>query len=103
MTYDHEVTLISQTYEQDEIGNQIPVESETTVLCGKRSVGRSEFYNAAANGMRPELVLVIHGYEYHDEKVVRFEGAKYNVVRSYATTFEEIELTCEKVIGNGVN
>lgn len=101
MTYDHDLTLISQEIREDEIGNQIPVETETTVLCGLKSVGRSEFYDAAASGLRPELVFVIHGYEYNGERIVKFEGVRYNVIRTYQVDFEEMELVCEKVAGNG--
>ncbi|MNR93716.1 hypothetical protein D3C72_247760 [compost metagenome] len=101
MTYDHEIALIQQQIIDDDIGNQIPVDTETVVLCGLKSVGRSEFYNAAVNGLRPELVFVIHGYEYNGEKKVVFEGVRYNVIRTYSVNFEELELTCEKVAGDG--
>jgi SPP1 family predicted phage head-tail adaptor len=97
MTYDHELTLITQIMIEDEIGNQIPVETKTIILCGLKSVGRTEFYNAALTGLKPELVFVVHGYEYNGEQVVEFEGAKYRVIRTYATGFEEIELACERV------
>lgn len=101
VTYDHELTLISQTITEDEIGNQIPIETRTTILCSLKSVGRSEFYNAAATGLRPELVFVIHGYEYNGEKAVEFEGSRYSVIRTYQMGFEEIELTVERVSGGG--
>jgi SPP1 family predicted phage head-tail adaptor len=101
VTYDHELTLIGQRIEEDEIGNQIPVETETTILCGLKSVGRSEFYDAAASGLRPELVFVIHAYEYSGERVVKFQGVRYNVIRTYQTGTEEIELTVERVVGSG--
>lgn len=97
VTYDYELTLINQTIAEDEIGNQIPVETETVVLCGLKSVGRTEFYNAAVTGLRPELVFVIHGYEYNGEQIIKFEGMRYQVIRTYAINFEEIELVCEKV------
>ncbi|MEV2910162.1 phage head-tail adapter protein [Paenibacillus larvae] len=101
MTYDNELTLISQGYEKDEIGNQIPVESKTEILCGLKSVGRSEFYNAAAAGLRPELIFEVHGYEYGGEQLVKFEGAHYRVIRTYAVDFERLELTCERVAADG--
>jgi SPP1 family predicted phage head-tail adaptor len=101
VTYDHELTLIGQRIEEDEIGNQIPAETETTVLCGLKSVGRSEFYDAAASGLRPELVFVIHSYEYSGERVVKFQGVRYNVIRTYQVDFEEMELVCERVVGSG--
>lgn len=101
MTYDHELVLIGQTYTEDEIGNQIPVETRTPILCMLKSVGRTEFYNAAATGLRPELVFVIHGYEYNGEQYVEFEGVRYRVIRTYQVDFEEMELVCERVIGDG--
>jgi len=101
MTYDTELILIQQAFTEDEIGNQIPVETQTTILCSLKSVARTEFYNAAAAGLRPELIFVIHGYEYNGEKKVLFEGVRYNVIRTYATYFEELELTCEKIVSDG--
>lgn len=101
MTYDHELTLIRQEIVKDDIGNQIPKEIETTVLCGLKSVGRNEFYSAAVTGLKPELIFVIHGYEYNGEKIVKFEGKRYRVIRTYMTDFEEIELICEKVVADG--
>lgn len=101
MRYDYEVSLISQTYVEDEIGNQIPNETETVVLCSLKSVSRSEFYNAAATGLKPAMVFVIHGYEYNGEQLVKFEGEKYNVIRTYKVNFEDLELTCERVVGSG--
>lgn len=102
MSYDHELILITPTIEYDEIGN--PIESdpiETPILCRLNSVGRSEFYNAAASGLRPELIFTVHGYEYNGQKLVKFEGTQYRVIRTYGVDFEEIELTCEKVAADG--
>lgn len=96
----YELTLIEKTYTQDEIGNQIPVENRNTVFCDKKSIGRSEFYNAAATGLKPEIIFVVHDYEYSGEKAVEHEGVRYNVIRTYSSDFEEVELTCEKVLGN---
>lgn len=102
MTYDHELILINQSYSLDEMGNQIPgAEVETRVLCNVKSVSRAEFYNAAVSGLRPELIFVVHGYEYNGERIVKFEGVRYRVIRTYMANFEEVELTCEKVAANG--
>lgn len=103
MTYDYELALIGQGFDEDEIGNQIPVETKTPILCGLKSVARSEFYNAAANGLRPELVFVVHNYEYSGEQFVEYEGNRYKVIRTYAVNFEELELTCERVAAHDVN
>lgn len=103
MSYDHELILITPAaIEYDDIGNQIETDPiETPILCRLNSVGRSEFYNAATAGLRPELVFTIHGYEYNGQKLVKFEGVQYRVIRTYAVDFEELELTCERVAADG--
>lgn len=103
MTYDHELILITPGgYIEDEIGNQIPSDPiRTPILCGLKSIGRQEFYNAVAAGLRPELIFVIHSYEYNGEKQIEFEGVKYRVMRTYSSSFEEMELICEKVAADG--
>jgi len=102
MTYDHEITLIKETgnYIENDIGDLIPETIEKTILCAKKSITRNEFYSAAQAGIKPEIVFVIHGYEYDGEKKLKFEDEEYRVIRTYSTDFEEIELTCEKVIDN---
>ena len=101
MTYDNELNLISLTYADDEIGNQIPIERKTNILCNVSSIGRSEFYNAANSGLKPTIIFTIHKYEYNDETLVEFNNVKYKVIKTYSKGIEEIELTCERVIGNG--
>lgn len=104
MTYDYELTLISQTYTEDEIGNQIPVETESVILCGIKSITKKEFYDAAMAGLRPELTFIIHGYEYSDDvKAVVFNGVRYESIRTYGINdgFEEMELTCKRVAADG--
>ena len=98
MAYDYELTLVKQSYKTDTLMNQIPEKIETIVYCNLKSITRGEFYNAASQGIKPEIVFVIHKYEYNDEKEILFEGKKYKVIRTYSKDFEEIELTCEKVI-----
>lgn len=80
MCYNNELTLVGET--------------ETTILCGVKSVGRVEFYNAAQSGLNPEIIFVVHGYEYSGQQKVKYEGTTYKVVRTYAVSFEELELTC---------
>lgn len=96
MTYDNELTLIQNTYTEDDIGNQVPSESKTPIFCGLKSVGRTEFYNAATAGIKPVLIFLIHSYEYNGETIIEFEGNRYKVIRTYSASFEELELTCER-------
>lgn len=99
--WQHELTLIKEEYVFDSLGNQVPSEIMNNVFCDVRSISRSEFYNAATNGLKPSLVFIIHNFEYNDETKVEFEGNIYRVIRTYMKSVDDIELTCEKVLGNG--
>lgn len=109
--YNHEVSLISHETTKDDIGNDVKTPIERTVLCRLDSIGQSEFYNANVSGLKPELKIIIKVFEYNGEKDVLYEGTEYKVIRTYhkgeedparrikQLRFDEIELTCERVIG----
>lgn len=103
MTYDDGITLITKTYAKDsKISQQIPTgEQRVDILCGVKSIGRNEFYNAAVAGFKPTVIFIVHNYEYEGQKTVEYKGQKYNVIKTYATGFEELELTCERNVTNG--
>lgn len=100
MTYDHELTLLQKDYKEDEIGNQIGIETSINILCGITSIGRNEFYNAATNGLKLEMTFIVHEFEYNGENEIEYENNRYKVVRTYKKNNEEIELICERVRNN---
>lgn len=102
MTFDHELILLGTTKGENEMGDPIAVPTRRAVLCDVQSVARSEHYQAAAHGLKPEIVFVISKYEYQGEKEVEFEGEPYRVLRTYTpkkskglADFETAELVCE--------
>lgn len=102
MTFDDELTLIEIMFTENEMGDSIEHEERTIVLCGVKSVTRSEHYAAAANDIVPSIVFIINKYDYNKQSKVEFEGNKYRVIRTYAqdkakelSDFETIELICE--------
>lgn len=93
--YNEEVTLITPKYIEDEYGQQVQApDSEITLLCKTRSIGRQEYYMAGQNGLKPEVIIVIKGYEYDNQQELIYKNKRYYVERTYSTEFEEIELTC---------
>lgn len=97
------LTLISESYNFDEIGNQVASQIRKEVFCDVKSISRNEFYNAATTGLKPSIVFKIHSFEYENEEKVEFNGTIYNVIRTYIINADEIELTCEKVLSNEKN
>lgn len=100
-TYDHEIILISETVDYDELGNPIISENKTSLLCDLQSIGRTEFYDAAAQGLKPEVIFVIHAFEYNGEQIIEYDSKRYKVMRTYAVDQEELEITCERVVRDG--
>ncbi len=107
--YNHKLILISYEITEDELGNDIRIEVRHEVLCRLANVGQSERYNAAVNDLKLEIKFIIHNFEYAGQKEVEFEGEKHKVISTvdgaYSNSryleFDEIELTCEKVLGSG--
>ena len=92
--YNEEVTLISRQYTEDEYGQQEPGnEVKITLLCKTKSIGRNEHYMAGQNGLKPEIVIIIKGYEYDGQQELDYKNKRYSVERNYSVNFEEVELT----------
>lgn len=99
--YDEMATLISygaSTY--DEYGNEVITETTTEVYVQPRGVYQSEFYNASQLGLKPSLTLFIaNKADYNDQKVVSYNGKRYNVIRADWTAQRDgISLICEERI-----
>src|SRR5690606_21742013 len=98
MTYDELITLISITQGEDEAGYPVDaVETRRDVLANKKSVTRSEFYAANQSGLRADIAFVVHGYEYNGERFVEHNGKRYEVIRTFEVSFEEMEIICTDI------
>lgn len=82
--------LISQTYVRDSIGNQVAQECERGIYVTVLNISRAEFYSAGQQGLQPSIALKTSMYDYKGEKVVKFDGLRYSVYRTY-TNFESEE------------
>lgn len=97
--YDGVATLIAYGepyYDTD--GNEILPEVETQVFVQPRGVYQAEYYNAAQIGLKPSLSLFIaYKGDYSGQKVLRYEGRKYSVVRvDWNAQRDGITLICEE-------
>lgn len=104
--YDGIATLIGYgPSEFDEYLNEIIPEIRTEVFVQPRGVYQSEYYNAAQLGLKPSLTLYLtNRADYNNEKVLEFEGRKYDVIRvDWSAQRDGISLVCEERIENGKN
>lgn len=88
----------------NEIGDRIEIIIyENEVYCNEKSIKASEFYQAQAVGMKPEVTLELMLADYKKEKYVKYEDEEYTVLRNYKTSSEKIELTLVKGINDGTS
>lgn len=96
---DDVLTLISNTFDGDSIGQQKPVELRRDVFCVVGGISRREFFDAGHNGLKPELMFSVFFGDYSGEKTVEYNGERYTVYRTYRSDPETVELYCERRAG----
>lgn len=92
--WNHEITLVGKRIiGTDKLKQNITEEVKTFLLCRKKSITRSEFYQANQAGIRPSLVVDIHSFEYDNQELAEFEGKRYHILKTYPVDLETLELT----------
>ena len=95
------IDLITETASAHGV-HQSVTETARQVYCTVESVSRSEFYTALNAGIRPEYVFRLAlAEDYQGERVARYKGQKFRIIRTYMTSDDGIELTCERSDVNG--
>lgn len=88
------LTLVQRKLAPD--GYTVEAETRRDVFCRLASVSRSEFYQAQATDLRPELVFVLADYlDYEGEYLGVYNSVWYRVIRTYRTG-QELELVVQK-------
>ena len=92
------VKLISITVTENDMGDIIETPVERQVFADKQSIRQSEFYQAAATGLRPELMFVVRSIDYEGEPKLKYNGKEYAIIRTYDKDGELTELICQGVV-----
>lgn len=102
MNFDTVVKLIKRGASAiDEYGNAVQIEEETTVFAEKKAVRQSEFFQAHAAGFKPEIVIVVHSFEYHNEELCELEEERFKIYRSYPIgKTDRTELYLTAIVGD---
>lgn len=65
-----------------------------TIFANRKSIRSNEFYFAAQNGFKLEIMFVIRTFDYNNQIYLDYENSRYQVVRTYETG-DFIELVCK--------
>lgn len=92
------VKLISVTTTENDMGDIIETPVERQIFADKQSVRQSEFYQAAATGLKPELMFVVRSIDYNQEPKLKHGDKTYTIIRTYDKDGELTELVCQGVV-----
>ena len=92
--------LITVNPEAAGVGTE-PTETKRTVYCTVKSIGQQEAYLAMGQGLNPELkVILAHDFEYNGERLCELDGVRYDILRTYVTETDGIELVLQRSARN---
>ena len=92
--------LITVNPEAAGVGTE-PTETKRTVYCTVKSIGQQEAYLAMGQGLNPELkVILAHDFEYEGERLCEMDGVRYDILRTYVTETDGIELVLQRSARN---
>lgn len=97
------ITLVTETYSQNQYGVQVPTTVSQDVFCQVDSVTASEFFEGGRNGLNPSYRFTMFAPDYDDQKTVMYKGKAYGIYRTYLGRNDTIELYAERKGGtNGI-
>ena len=92
--YNDVIFLISTQKTKNKVGDLIEERIKTMRFAKVKSIGQSEFYQAQAQGMKPEIKFVLADYlDYDNQEEVVYNNFVYKVLRTYRSG-NEIEIVC---------
>ena len=94
------VYLVSYTKSKNDIGNTIKTPVFQKCKASKESIRQDEFYQASAQGLKPELTFTIWKREYKGQLELKHKDDTYKIIRTYEVG-EDIELKCSGVVNRG--
>lgn len=95
------VMLRSVTNAINEYGDMIESATDVQVFANKKSIRQSEFYQAHATGLRPELMFEVRSVDYDEQPQLVYNSKTYNIIRTYTKNGEITELVCSGIVLTG--
>jgi SPP1 family predicted phage head-tail adaptor len=92
--YNEVIYLLTTQTTINDVGDQIETQEKAMRFAKIKSIGQSEFYQAQAQGLKPEIKFVLADYlDYENQEEVIYNGFKYKVLRTFRSG-NEIEIVC---------
>ena len=95
------IELVAITHTANAIGDPVETTTKTQVFADKMAINQSEFYQANAQGLRPEIKFKIRLIDYSQQSQFEWNSKPYKIIRVYDKDDEFIEITGQGIV-NGV-
>jgi SPP1 family predicted phage head-tail adaptor len=95
------VQLVRLDYIVNDYGDQEYLRTTQTVFANKKSVRQSEFYQALATGLKPEIMFEVRTLEYTGQENLIYNLKEYVIIRTYSKNDEITELVCSGLVVKG--
>ena len=105
--YNELIYLQTMKSTTNEVGDQVETPEKVMRFARLKSIGQSEFYQAHAQGLKPEIKFVLADYlDYGGQEEIIYNNFRYKVLRTFRTEENEIEIVCYggirlEVVSNG--
>lgn len=98
-TFPEEVTLLSGAETTNSIGDNVRKPQRYVSYAEIISPYMRETYEAMAQGLKPEFVVVLPSWDddYHGERFLEYNGDRYSIIRAYKAKDQTCELTATKL------
>ncbi|WP_335871961.1 phage head closure protein [Bacillus sp. 2205SS5-2] len=94
--------FITITEEENRRGTMIKTNKYRQVFADKKSIRQSEFYQARASELKPEIMFEVWSLDYKNEEKLKFKNEEYKVIRTYEKDNEKTEIVATRVARNEV-
>lgn len=101
--FDDVITLKKETNTVNEYGDTVKTFTSRNVFAEVKSISQTEFYQAQAVGLKPEIKFLIADFaDYQDEKILSYcpfggEEEDYTILRTYRNKIN-LEIVCKRGI-----
>ena len=102
--FDDVITLKKETNTVNEYGDTVKTFTSRNVFAEVKSISQSEFYQAQATGLKPEIKFLLADFaDYQDEKIISYKAygqqtaEDYTVLRTYRIK-TNLEIVCKRGI-----
>lgn len=87
--------LVTESFTQNQYGVMESTETKHKVYVDVTSANQQEWFEGGRNGLNPQYRFTMFSFDYHNEKIIEYQGTQYTIYRTYYRSTDEIELYVE--------